>query len=49
MVEKRRDTWVAEIMVERRKIHLGEFAEKYDAIIARKQAERKYFGEFQHV
>lgn len=40
--------WCAEIMVNRKKIYIGSFADKYDATIARKQAERKYFGEFRH-
>ena len=38
------DVYVATIMVKKRKIHLGTFADMASAIAARKDAERKYFG-----
>ena len=34
--------WIASIFAENRSIYLGRFAEKADAILARKQAEAKY-------
>jgi len=40
--EKRRNKWAAEIKVDRKKIHLGQFAEFADAVAARKAAEVKY-------
>lgn len=40
--EKRRNAWVAEIKVDRKKIHIGQFAEFADAVAARKAAEVKY-------
>jgi hypothetical protein len=40
--------WYAQISVNRRKVYLGEHVKKYDAIIARKQAERRHFGKFRH-
>ena len=38
--------WEAYIKVNQKTIHLGHYAEKEDAINARKKAERKYFGEY---
>jgi hypothetical protein len=38
--------WHAQIMVSRKKIHLGLYSSKNDAIEARKNAEIKYFGDF---
>ncbi|EOA5908665.1 AP2 domain-containing protein, partial [Salmonella enterica subsp. enterica serovar Brandenburg] len=40
--EKRRNKWVAEIKVDRRKIHLGQFDNFDEAVAARKDAEVKY-------
>lgn len=40
--EKRRNSWVAEIKVDRRKIHIGQFENFEDAVAARKAAEVKY-------
>lgn len=40
--EKRRNAWVAEIKVDRRKIHIGQFDAFEDAVAARKAAEVKY-------
>lgn len=38
--------WHAQIGINKSKIHLGLFADKTDAIVARLKAEQKYFGEF---
>lgn len=46
--DAKRDRWCSEIMLSRKKRFLGSFAAKYDAIIARKQAELKHFGEFRY-
>ena len=43
---KDRNKWIAEIKVNEKKIVLGEFDTKEEAIRARKEAEKKYFGEF---
>jgi hypothetical protein len=43
---KKTQKWVANIQVDRRVIYLGQYADKNDAIKARKIAEEKYFGEF---
>ena len=40
--------WIAEIMVNYRKIKLGRFKDKQDAIQSRRKAELMYFGEFAH-
>ena len=47
-VGQRKDTkrWAAGITVDAKKIHLGYFTNKYDAIKARLEAEVKYFGDF---
>lgn len=44
--EKRRNKYVASICVSKKRIHIGYYENKNDAIIARLQAEAKYFGEF---
>ena len=41
---KERHKWEAYIMKDRKKINLGRFEAKEDAIVAREQAELKYFG-----
>lgn len=43
---KLRKKWETYIRLNQKKIHLGYFINKRDAIKARKQAEQKYFGEF---
>ena len=40
--------WVAEIRLNYKKISLGYFINKEDAIKARKEAEEKYFGEYSY-
>lgn len=40
--EKRRNAWVAEIKVDRKKIHIGQFEKFADAVAARKAAEVEY-------
>ncbi|ENP2748006.1 HNH endonuclease [Salmonella enterica] len=40
--EKRRNKWAAEIKVDRKKIHLGQFEKFSDAVAERKAAEVKY-------
>lgn len=47
-VSQRKDTqrWEAAITIDSRKIHLGYFANKYDAIKTRLKAEAEYFGDF---
>lgn len=39
-------TWKAWIQFKGKTIHLGSYAEKEDAVKVRKEAEKKYFGEF---
>ena len=46
--DKARMKWEAYIWFDRQKIHLGRFANKEDAIIAGKEAEKKYFGEYRY-
>lgn len=41
-----RSQWIARITVNGRKVHLGQFDDKQQAIAARKAAEAKYHGEF---
>ena len=43
---ERKQKWIAQIGVDGKLIYLGIFSNKEDAVIARKQAEEKYFGEF---
>lgn len=45
---KRDNIWCASIIVEKKRIYLGSFVNKYDAIKARKEAEIKYFGEYRY-
>ena len=45
---KERNKWVAEIIVNQVKHHIGIFSNKDDAIAARKHAEREYFGEWSY-
>lgn len=42
----RDNVWVARIGVNKHRIHIGSFSNKEDAIVARLQAEAKYFGKF---
>lgn len=44
--DKSRMKWEAYIWVNRKKVHLGRFANRDEAIDARKKAEKKYFGEY---
>lgn len=46
--DKSRDKWVAQIMVNEKKIFLGRFIRIEDAIKAREDAEFKYFGMFKN-
>lgn len=41
--DKRRDRWTAEIMLRKKKIRLGRYKSKEDAIKARRAAEEEYF------
>jgi len=43
---KQKQKWIAEITINRKKIHLGLFKEKKDAIAVRINAEKVYFGEY---
>lgn len=45
---KRKNKWEAYISINQKKIHLGYFFKKSDAIKARKIAEEKYFGEYSY-
>lgn len=40
--------WKARICINNKQIHLGTFANKEDAILARKNAEEKYFGRYNY-
>lgn len=44
--KKKTGKWKATIKVNKKKVHLGTFVSKEDAIIARLKAEKKYYGEF---
>lgn len=44
--DKRRNAWIAEIKYNYKKIHIGQFIDKIDAIYARKEKEKELFGEF---
>lgn len=48
VLDKRTNKWIAQIIIDRKHIHLGVFKEKEDAIKARKEAEEKYYGEFSY-
>ena len=41
-----RNKWQARIRKDKKEYHLGYFVNKDDAIEARKEAEKKYFGDF---
>ena len=43
--DNKRKKWVAQIMIKGKPIYLGRYNIKDDAIKARKEAEKKYFGE----
>ena len=45
---KRFQKWMAYIQVDKKRMHLGYFDNKNDAIRARKKAEIKYFGEYRY-
>lgn len=45
---KRFQKWMAYIQVDKKRMHLGYFDNKNDAIRARKEAEIKYFGEYRY-
>ena len=40
--------WVAKICINQKDIHLGYHDKFEDAVLARKQGEEKYFGEFSY-
>jgi AP2 domain. len=42
---RRTGKWHAQIMKDRRRVHLGYFDDLYRAVLARRDAELKYFGE----
>ena len=42
----RKNKFISYITVDTKRLHLGYFENKEDAIKARKEAEQKYFGEF---
>lgn len=46
LFNKSKNKWEASIQVNKKRIYLGTFINKEDAINARKEAEEKYFGEF---
>ena len=45
-IDKRRDKWFAQIMINGRTKFLGYYKDKQSAIVARKKAEEEYFGEY---
>ena len=45
-IDKNKGKWMAYIMINKKNINLGLYIDKRDAIIARLQAEKEYFGEF---
>jgi len=47
--DKSRNKWSAYIWVDKKKIHLGRFDNKQDAIDARRAAELKYFKEYRYM
>lgn len=46
--DKSNNKWIAYITIDYKQKHLGSFTNKYDAIIARKTAEEKYFGKYSY-
>lgn len=44
--DKSRNKWMAAIQVNGKQINLGRYDNKKDAVVARKHAENKYFGEY---
>jgi hypothetical protein len=44
--DKQRKKWVAEIMLNKKKFHLGRFNNIEEAKLKRKFAEKQYFGEY---
>lgn len=44
--DKKSKKWIARIKLHGQSIYLGSFINKYDAIVARLNAEKEYFGEF---
>lgn len=44
--DKRSNRWIARISINHKYSHIGYFVDKEDAIVARLQAEAKYYGEF---
>ena len=44
--DKLKNKWAAYIGINRKRVHLGYFADIQDAIDARVNAEKKYFGEY---
>ena len=44
--DKRKQMWIAQINVNKKRTQLGAFNNKKDAVVARLQAEQKYYGEF---
>lgn len=46
--DKRLNKWIAQMLINKKHIHLGCFNELEDAIKARKEAEEKYFGQFSY-
>lgn len=43
-VTKRSDTWIAQIMVNRKQLYLGSFSQLEDAIACRRAAELEHYG-----
>lgn len=46
--DKQHKKWASQIVVEGKNIHLGRFDNVDDAVIARKEAEDKYYGEYSY-
>lgn len=46
--DKAKQRWCAEIMINRKNIYIGVYKNFNDAVIARKKAEEKYFGEYSY-
>ena len=44
--DKKRNKWIASVYYKRKRVHIGYFINKEDAIRARIEAETKYYGEF---